>query len=158
DSRRLSRSLPSPFFAYGILLLQAACLGAPGASDSTGAAARPAVDDDAPQHVIVLDVRRPYHPAQWGAPMIPMTDMVAQEIVDDHVAFDVMEPNKAIVWLTSIDQPIDSVRYPIFVLRYKATRAFAPFNWYHLWFDDGRGPNGGGVTAVNLADVVGDGK
>ena len=61
------------------------------------------------------------------------------------------------VWIRYFVLPVDYKRYPILVLRYRA-KNLAKMAEYHIWLDDGAGPNGGGATALTVDQLIGDDK
>ena len=91
---------------------------------------------------------------------VPVEEAIAQETLGDRAVFVVRDPGRLRVWHTGIEPPIDAARYPILTMRYRADNPLAKVAFYHLWLDDGSGPDHGGVSPFSFLDdaPVGDGK
>jgi uncharacterized GH25 family protein len=122
---------------------------------SVAGAAMQAGELPPPEHAVVVAIDHDgfWRPTHWGH-----EDGAAQNcaLTQAHgkAHFIVRNENCLRTWIHYFDSPVPHADYPILVIRYRA-RNLTPKS-YHLWLDDGSGPNSGGFTAVPATDIVAD--
>ncbi len=107
-----------------------------------------------PAKTLILNPNLPWSEVGWqgGA------SAVGSFRKENFTRFIVNDPGGREVWYRRISSPPLWERYPIAVIRYRATGLSKKNFSYGLWIDDGKGPYFGGITALQFEHFIPDGQ
>jgi hypothetical protein len=107
-----------------------------------------------PNQAIVLETDVSWTPSGWAGRI--NTDIYSLDVIDGVPHFSVGEAKKRKVWIHYLGLPIDFNQYPIAVITYCAENTDTEGGAYVIWLDDGRGPNGGGISVFRSNQLITD--
>lgn len=111
-----------------------------------------------PGQAMVLGKLIDWCPSTWQVAYAPRAGCIGTPQEDKSPSFVVAEPFTRKVWTKYLDVPVDSARYPILVMTYRAVHTAPLAPNYMLYLDDSSGPDYGGLVSLTQSDIIPDGK
>jgi len=116
----------------------------------------PRLHDMPPERAVALRIDRYWLPARRAG--VLQSEAIAHKVQDGIATFVVGEPHRGACWTMELQEPVDFLRYPIVVVRYRATNTDEQQGRTAVWLDDGTGPNFAGVNVFSSEELLPDGQ
>jgi protocatechuate 3,4-dioxygenase beta subunit len=109
-----------------------------------------------PGKAVVLETRRPWRQSGWMREFFQLAECLTVDPEPGYGRVIINEPQGYQALVRYFALPVDTKRYPILVLNYRASNA--QMKNCNFWLDDGQGPDFGGIVAVSGSEMVADGQ